>query len=132
MKAHCFDLSIPGFTIACKAWGNANNPPMLALHGWLDNANSFARLFPVPGMNHCQGGPATEQFDLLTSLVQWVEKGQAPTQVIATARTGINPDVPADWATQGKPRSRPLCAYPQQVRYAGSGDVNDARNFSCQ
>lgn len=96
------------------------------------NAASFARLFPVPGMNHCQGGPATEQFDMLTALVNWVEKGQAPEQVIATARTGVNPDVPTDWISQGKPRSRPLCPYPKQVRYRGTGDINEAASFSCQ
>ncbi|MDO8450540.1 MAG: tannase/feruloyl esterase family alpha/beta hydrolase [Rhodoferax sp.] len=96
------------------------------------NAASFARLFPVPGMNHCQGGPATEQFDMLSTLVNWVEKGRAPEQVIATARTGINPDVPADWISKGLPRSRPLCPYPKQARYRGVGDINEAANFSCQ
>ena len=96
------------------------------------SAGSFARLFPVPGMNHCQGGPTTEQFDMLTAMVDWVENGKAPTQVIATARTGVNPDVPADWISQGKPRTRPLCPYPQQARYRGAGDVNDAASFSCQ
>ena len=96
------------------------------------NAGSFARLFPVPGMNHCQGGPTTEQFDMLSAMVDWVENGKVPTQVIATARTGVNPDVPADWISQGKPRSRPLCPYPQQARYRGAGDVNDAASFSCQ
>ncbi len=35
------NLNIPGLTIACKVWGNPQNPPILALHGWLDNANSF-------------------------------------------------------------------------------------------
>ncbi|MFM2274275.1 MAG: hypothetical protein RL211_147 [Pseudomonadota bacterium] len=96
------------------------------------NANTFARLFTVPGMNHCQGGPATEQFDMLSAMVDWVENGKAPAQVVATARTGVNPDVPADWISQGKPRSRPLCPYPQQARYRGAGDVNDAASFSCQ
>ena len=96
------------------------------------NAASFARLFPVPGMNHCQGGPATEQFDMLTALVNWVEKGQAPDQVIATARTGFNPDVPANWASNGQARTRPLCPYPKQVRYKGSGDINDAASFECR
>ena len=95
-------------------------------------AASFARLFPVPGMNHCQGGPATEQFDMLSALVQWVEKGVAPTQVIATSRPGINPDVPVAWTSMGKARSRPLCPYPKQARYKGSGDVNEAASFSCQ
>lgn len=95
-------------------------------------AAEFARLFTVPGMNHCQGGPATEQFDLLTALVDWVENGRAPQAVTATARPGINPDVPADWVASGKPRSRPLCAWPTQARYSGKGDINDAASFSCR
>jgi hypothetical protein len=95
-------------------------------------AADFARLFTVPGLNHCQGGPATEQFDMLTALVDWVEKGQAPQQVIASARPGINPDVPASWVSNGKPRTRPLCPYPRQPRYKGAGDINDAASFSCQ
>lgn len=42
-----FSISIPGFTIAGKAFGNPELPPMLALHGWLDNANSFDLLAPL-------------------------------------------------------------------------------------
>lgn len=95
-------------------------------------ADAFVRLFTVPGLNHCQGGPATEQFDMLSALVGWVEKGEAPAQVIATARVGINPDVPLTWATNGRPRSRPLCPYPKQARYKGAGDINDAASFNCQ
>jgi pimeloyl-ACP methyl ester carboxylesterase len=95
-------------------------------------AQDFARLYTIPGQNHCQGGPSTDQFDMLTSLVNWVEKGQAPDRVIATARVGANADVPASWQSGGKPRSRPLCPYPLESRYVGSGDVNDAANFSCK
>jgi hypothetical protein len=95
-------------------------------------AASFARLYPVPGMNHCQGGPSTEQFDMLSVLVNWVEMDQAPDQVIATARTGFNPDVPSDWIHEGKPRTRPLCPWPKQARYKGTGNINEAANFSCQ
>ena len=86
----------------------------------------------MPGLNHCQGGPTTEQFDLLSATVNWVEKGQAPDQVIATARVGINPDVPKDWIKDGKPRTRPLCSYPEQPHYRGTGDLNDAASFVCK
>ena len=95
-------------------------------------AADFARLFTVPGLNHCQGGPATEQFDMLTALVNWVEKGQAPDSVRATARPGVNPDVPATWQSNGTPRSRPLCPWPQQARYKGTGDINAADSFICR
>jgi feruloyl esterase len=98
------------------------------------DASNFARLFRVPGMNHCSGGPATDQFDMLTPLVAWVEQGQAPEQVVATARGagnagGVNADVPATWSAT---RTRPLCVYPKVARYKGSGDIESAANFSCQ
>lgn len=85
---------------------------------------SFARMYVVPGMAHCSGGPATDRFDMLPQLVDWVEKGTAPDSVIATA---TNPGYFGVAA-----RSRPLCPYPKQTRYKGSGDVNDAANFICQ
>ena len=97
-------------------------------------AGNFARLYLVPGMNHCSGGPATDQFDMLTPLVKWVEQGAAPQSVVASARGagnagGANADVPADWAAD---RTRPLCPYPKVARYNGSGSIEDAANFSCR
>ena len=97
------------------------------------DASNFARYFPVPGMNHCSGGPATEQFDMLTPLVNWVEKGQAPDVVQAAVRGpgnsgGASADVPSSWAAN---RTRPLCAYPKVAKYKGSGSIEDAANFSC-
>ncbi len=102
-----------------------------ATHG--GSAADFARFYRVPGMGHCSGGPSTDQFDMLTQLVEWVEEGKAPDQVIATARTtgnagGANAEVPAGWTD----RTRPLCPYPKVARYDGSGDVNDAASFACQ
>lgn len=98
------------------------------------DASNFARFFRVPGMNHCAGGPATDQFDMLKPLVAWVERGEAPEQVAANVRGtgnpgGANADVPAGWSPL---RSRPLCAYPKVARYLGSGSVELAENFSCQ
>ena len=98
------------------------------------DASNFARYYQVPGMNHCSGGPATDQFDMLSPLVEWVEKGQRPGPVKASARgagnpAGTNADVPASWAAN---RSRPLCAYPQVATYKGSGSTEDAASFSCQ
>jgi poly(3-hydroxybutyrate) depolymerase len=95
------------------------------------DASNFARLYTIAGMNHCSGGPSTDQFDLLTPMIAWVEQGKAPDSVIATARDASNAvpnsDVPADW---GAGRTRPLCAYPKVARYQG-GDLNAASSFVC-
>ena len=98
------------------------------------DAEAFARLYPVPGMGHCSGGPATDQFDLLTPLVAWVEQGEAPERIIAGARGsgnagGVNAELPSDWSAT---RNRPLCPYPQVARYQGSGSPERAANFSCE
>jgi poly(3-hydroxybutyrate) depolymerase len=94
----------------------------------------FARYFPVPGMAHCSGGPATDQFDALTPLVNWVERGQAPERITAAARgtgntAGSNAELPKDWSPN---RTRPLCPYPQVATYKGSGNLEDAASFSCK
>ncbi|MDP9900653.1 tannase/feruloyl esterase family alpha/beta hydrolase [Variovorax ginsengisoli] len=96
------------------------------------DASAFARYFPVPGMNHCAGGPATDQFDMLSALVDWVEQGHAPASVTASARgagtPNANPEVPASWSPQ---RTRPLCPYPQVAAYTG-GDTEKAGSFTCR
>jgi feruloyl esterase len=80
----------------------------------------WSRLFLVPGMGHCGGGEAAlDSFDLLTAIVDWAEKGQAPAQVMATGR-----------AFPG--RQRPLCPYPQHAQYLGSGDTESGASFTCQ
>jgi hypothetical protein len=85
-------------------------------------ASDFARLFAVPGMNHCGGGPATDQFDAFGALVNWVEKSSAPDSITATAGN----------ASPWPGRTRPLCSYPKQARYKGSGSIEDAGNFVCR
>jgi len=89
-------------------------------------AGEVARVFAVPHMGHCQGGPATDQFDALGALVDWVEKGQAPDRIEARVNPA-NKELPAGWSAQ---RSRPLCPHPQVMRYAG-GDVESAASFRC-
>ena len=88
-------------------------------HGAAASAG-FARNFIVPGMTHCSGGPATDAFDGLAALLQWVEQGQAPDRVLAQG-SGTLP------ATL----QRPLCPWPQVARYSG-GDVNAAASFTCR
>ena len=98
-----------------------------------DKAEEFTRYFRVPGMNHSRGGPSTDQFDALTALVNWVEKGEAPEKIIAGARGpgnagGANADVPVDWSPT---RTRPLCPHPLVARYKG-GDKEVAASFACE
>jgi len=78
----------------------------------------WARLFLVPGMTHCGGGQSTDRFDMLATIQQWVERGQAPDRVIASGR-----------AFPGK--TRPLCPYPKVARYDG-GNPDDQKSFSCR
>ncbi len=97
----------------------------------IGDASNFARVFNVAGMTHTQGGPATDLFDFVTALVAWVEKGQAPDSVMATARSAAqNPDM----ATSGIPagRTRPLCPYHKFPKYKGAGSLDDAASFACQ
>jgi hypothetical protein len=92
---------------------------LAAANGGAEKVAEWSRMFLVPGMRHCGGGPALDQFDMLGAVVNWAEKGIAPESVIATGN-----------AFPG--RSRPLCAYPKHAQYTGQGDPNDARNFRCQ
>jgi feruloyl esterase len=84
--------------------------------------DEFARLFVIPGMNHCAGGPATDMIDVLTPLVNWVERGVAPEAIIGTANNN------SPWPG----RTRPLCPYPQIAVYKGTGSIDEAANFVCQ
>jgi hypothetical protein len=79
----------------------------------------FYRLFRAPGVGHCGGGSGPQPQGLFDALVNWVENGVAPDQILATQTVG------------GVPRSRPLCPYPQTAIYDGSGDINDAASFHC-
>jgi feruloyl esterase len=69
-------------------------------------------------MSHCETG-GLDRFDLLTALVDWVEKGTAPSSIVSTGS-----------AFPG--RSRPLCPAPLHAHYKGSGDPQDAANFECR
>ncbi len=79
----------------------------------------FARLFLVPGMNHCGGGPALDSFDALTAMQEWVEEGKAPASIVASG-------------TAFPGRTRPLCPYPLIAKYNGNGNPEDAASFNCQ
>lgn len=95
-------------------------------------ARDFVRLYMVPGMQHCGGGPGPDTFgawgvprgqpsrDLAAALEAWVERGEAPGSVIASK------------VDEGEVvRTRPLCPYPQIAVYKGTGSTDDATSFTC-
>lgn len=137
----------------------AHGGKLILYHGWNDPAisalntidyweavrsklgpaqtDSFARLYMLPGVQHCGGGPGADSFGALnspgpadaqhnvqTALELWVEKAVAPSSLIATKYAGFDP-------ASGVKLTRPLCPYPQAAKYKGSGDPNDAASFSC-
>ncbi len=79
------------------------------------------RLYMVPGMIECNGGPGTDTFDMLGAMRRWVERGEAPTAVIAS-RVEHGQDV----------RTRPLCPFPQVATYVGRGSTDEASSFVCK
>ncbi len=101
------------------------------------SAESFLRLYMVPGMQHCEGGPGADVFgqfhdattdpgrSISAALARWYETGNPPGRITATKYEN------------GSDRSsrvvftRPLCAYPTKPKYMGAGDMNDAESFSC-
>jgi hypothetical protein len=104
------------------------------------NIDSFVRLYMVPGMQHCFAGPGADEFgqspaapgtsdpqrNARTALENWVEKGTAPGVIIASKIEGAAPA-----SVESVIMTRPLCPYPQQAHYKGSGDPNRAENFAC-
>ena len=106
-----------------------------------EEASDFYRLFMVPGMVHCGGGPGPNSFgqslaqakplnnapenDILSALERWVEKGVAPTRIVAVKYVNDQP-------ASGILRTRPLCAYPRTAVYKGTGSTDDEANFDCR
>jgi len=86
----------------------------------LDETRDFFRLFMVPGMTHCRGGPGTDRFDAQTAIEAWVEQGDPPERLQASR---------VEDGTVS--RTRPLCPYPETARYTGAGDSDAAANFVC-
>lgn len=136
-----------GKLILYQGWADPLIPGYAAVDYWqalrrADGAGlaDYARLFMVPGMWHCSGGPGANVFgaqglvtppkpgdpgdDALAALTNWVENGFAPSRIVATKYVG---DVPAG----GIAFQRPLCQYPRHAAYHGSGDPNDAASFEC-
>jgi feruloyl esterase len=115
---------------------------LLMWHGWSDTALSslstiryyeavksndpqvqdYFRLFMMPGVLHCQGGPGPDCVDWLDAIEAWVERGEAPERLVASRLSG-------DGAVE---KTRPLCPYPEVAVYNGSGDTHEADSFRCE
>jgi hypothetical protein len=85
-----------------------------------ERVQHFFRLFRAPGVAHCGGGAGPQPQNLFGALVNWVENGVAPEQILAQSTSG-----------GVVTRTRPLCPYPQTAIYNGSGSTDDAANFHC-
>ena len=127
-----------GKLILYHGWSDAAIPPVNVIH-YYDSVVSkmgaaqtgdFVRLYMVPGMQHCGGGPGPNTFwstdptargdaqhDMEAALESWVEGGSAPASIVAS---------------HAKDRTRPLCPYPQTAVWDGKGDINQAASFSCK
>jgi feruloyl esterase len=113
---------------------------LLLSHGWADGlipsqgtiefysavaarrgagAGQQVELFMVPGMGHCAGGDGPFVIDVISTIDDWVHSGRAPERITASNPPGA------------LPRTRPLCPYPQQAVYKGTGSTDEADNFKC-
>ena len=118
------------------------------LHKGLSSLDDFYRLFLIPGMNHCSGSPNAPWYigggsqavqgathsvpgfedpkhDVILAMIRWVEEGVAPDEIVATKYKDDN-------VAEGVELQRPLCPYPLQARYVGSGDASDPSSWSCK
>jgi hypothetical protein len=135
-----------GKLILYHGWSDAGISPLNTINYYENvvekmgkqDADSFVRLYMVPGMQHCGGGPGPDifgeygispvndpQHNIYLALEQWVEKGTAPSTVITSKMEGEG------LAAKVK-MTRLLCAYPEEAKYKGSGDTNDAASFVCE
>ena len=118
-----------GKLILSGGWNNALVPAGAVLDYYQrveaaiggDDTRRAVRLYMVPGMIECNGGPGTDTFDLLGVMRRWVEQKQAPQEVLASR------------VEHGKViRTRPLCPYPQVATYSGRGSTDSASSFTCK
>jgi len=119
----------------------AHGGKLILFHGWADPAiqpehtvvyynsvldkmgkdqESWMRLFMVPGMGHCRGGAGPNEIEWMDALETWREKGTAPDFIFGKGKI------------EEKPMTRPVCPYPQNASYKGSGDITEASNFVCK
>jgi feruloyl esterase len=138
-------------TALASTFVNATNPDLEAFksrghklllwHGWSDpaltalgsiryyeqvqardpNAGDYFRMFMMPGVLHCGGGPGPDNADWAAAIDAWADGGKAPERIVARKVS-----------SGATTRTRPLCAYPQRAAYKGSGSTDEAENFVCR
>ncbi|UHQ24881.1 tannase/feruloyl esterase family alpha/beta hydrolase [Lysobacter sp. 5GHs7-4] len=129
-----------GKLIVYHGWADPTVSPMNTLDyyakvtaqaGGLDKVREWFRVYMVPGMNHCRGGGVPDRFDLLTAIVNWVEKGETPGRIVATQYEGKAVTFEPSKAEARKTvvRTRPIFPYPEFAKYTGNGDVDNAANW---
>jgi hypothetical protein len=129
-----------------------NGGRLILYHGWADAAitpyntiqyfesvqskmgagsvQQFARLYMVPGMSHCLGGPGPNSFDMLDALDNWVSHGGAPGAIIASKFKNDYAQF-LNLPTGAALRTRPLCPFPQVAHWDGRGSTDVAASFQC-
>jgi feruloyl esterase len=140
------DATDPNLTAFYQAGGK-----LIQWHGWADQfippqgsvsyrqavidtmgastVGKFYRLYMFPGVYHCGGGYGPNVFDLLTPIVNWVETGTAPSYVVAAAVSGGTGAAGTGASSGTVQYTRPVYPYPEEVKYSGSGNVNDAASY---
>jgi hypothetical protein len=144
-----------GKLILYHGWNDAAISPLNSINYYesvqatmgKQQADSFVRLYMVPGMQHCANGPGPDDFgqlgippvndpqhNMYLALEQWAERGTPPSMIIASKLEAETPAGSVQAAAQAaKPKmTRPLCPHPQQPKYKGQGDPNQAASFTCQ
>jgi feruloyl esterase len=137
-----------GKLIMYHGWNDPGISPLNSVNYYDDvvaavgsqSAGQSLRLYMVPGMQHCGGGPGATAFgqdeaaprgdpdhDIFAALVQWVEEGKAPSTIFATKYKETDSTKDDDPPVE---MTRPLCPYPQAAKY-NSGDKNLAKSFAC-
>ena len=120
----------------------ARGGKLILAHGWADPAlnplstiayyervqardarlRDYVRLFMMPGVLHCAGGPGPDSVDWFAPIAEWVERAQAPERVLAQK---LGPD-------GGVLNAHPLCPYPLRAVYDGKGITTDAASYTCK
>ncbi len=135
-----------GKLILFHGWNDAALPPANTINYYnsvrskmgAKAADAMVRLYMIPGLQHCSGGPgatycgglgpamADAGHDLSAALERWVEEGVAPAVMVAS-KFKKEGDV-----TSAVVRTHPICPYPQSAVYSGTGSMDDAANFACE